>query len=311
MHVKFAHKFGRFTPHPFHDEQRDNPKKPWEAEDQYIEEGELLYFNFAPVVKGGSEMSSNKYYVFKDYISSIDFLDRKNGLPNPRKSNVSQYSDLFDIEDEDMKKFLFDQRGDKVVEGNVIELDGIRIGIEVCLDHRMGVLWEKLQQDDGELVDVHLITSAGMAIERGPSPLRANGVVYLTDGGGSSAACQRTDYGSYDPLVVCREGPIGLKHIPNLHSNQYNSFFSPENWYVPSYLPPKSAQLYRTISHPVMTPSFIPSDMDAWKELVSGYYTNYREQGCEFTLDMHGIDVYKEGEFYPPSVEVYPTVALP
>ena len=57
--------------------------------------------------------------------------------------------------------------------------------------------------------------------------------------------------------------------------------------------------------------SFLPADDAAWKDLVSGYYSNYRQQGCAFTLKMHGIDVYNEMEFYPPSVEVYPTIELP
>jgi hypothetical protein len=208
----------------------DDPKKPWEAVDQHIEEGEILYFNFAPVAKGGAEVATKRFELFKDYISTVDFLDRKNGLPNPRRSHVAKYNDLFDVGDEEMKDFILKQRGVQIIEGNVFELDGIRFGMEICLDHRMGVLWDKLQQDNGDLVDVHLITSAGMSIERGPTPLRPQGVVYLTDGEGSSAACQRTDHDVYDPFNVCRDGPIGLKHIPNLHSKQYNSFITPDNW---------------------------------------------------------------------------------
>jgi hypothetical protein len=64
------------------------------------------------------------------------------------------------------------------------------------LDHRMGSLYNNLRiKHNGELVDVQLIISAGMSIERGINPVRPGGVVYLTDGGASSAACLRTDNG--------------------------------------------------------------------------------------------------------------------
>ncbi|KAG7367351.1 hypothetical protein IV203_030022 [Nitzschia inconspicua] len=230
----------------------DSSEKPWEAEGQYLEEGEIMYFSFAPIVKGGSEVLTSKFQLYKNYISTVDFLDRENGLPNPRKSNIAKYGDLFDTGDEDMKDSILNQRGVRIIEGNVFEIDGIRFGMEICLDHRMGVLWENLQQDNSSLVDVHLITSHYDEV--------------------------------YDPKSVCREGPVGLKHVPNFHSKSYNSYISPENCFVPRI---------------------------AWKELVTGYYSNYREQGCAYTLKMYGLDVYDEMEFYPPSVEVYPTIALP
>ncbi|KAG7353299.1 hypothetical protein IV203_009348 [Nitzschia inconspicua] len=150
----------------------DSSEKPWEAEGQHLEEGEILYFSFAPIVKGGSEVLTSKFQLYKNYISTADFLDRENGLPNPRKSNIAKYGDLFGIGDEDMMDSILNQRGVRIIEGNVFEIDGIRFGMEICLDDRMGVLWENLQQDNSSLVDVHLITSrtsAGMSIERGPT----------------------------------------------------------------------------------------------------------------------------------------------
>jgi hypothetical protein len=67
------------------------------------------------------------------------------------------------------------------------------------LDHRMGSLYNNLRiKHNGELVDVQLIISAGMSIERGINPVRPGGVVYLTDGGASSAACLRTDNGEFE-----------------------------------------------------------------------------------------------------------------
>ena len=54
-----------------------------------------------------------------------------------------------------------------------------------------------------------------MSIERGPNPLKHGGVVYLSDGEGSSAACIRTDKDdTFDPLKVCRGKPDGIQHRP-------------------------------------------------------------------------------------------------
>ncbi len=102
-----------------------------------------------------------------------------------------------------------------------MDVDRVLIGIEMCLDgwaccggifktygivtgtvnHETG----KVQVDDEWLVDVHLITLARMAIERGPTPVRPGGVVYVTDGGASSGAFVRTDNAHYDPSVVRRD----------------------------------------------------------------------------------------------------------
>ena len=45
--------------------------------------------------------------------------------------------------------------------------------------------------------------------------------------------------------------------------------------------------------------------------LLKGYYSLYQPQGCAFTLLTYGIDVMDEFKFYPPSIEIYPTIALP
>ena len=66
-------------------------------------------------------------------------------------------------------------------------------------------------------MDIILIMSAGMAIERGPNPVVPGGVVYLSDGGASSAACLRpANDGVFLPNSLCRgDTTIGsLKHIP-------------------------------------------------------------------------------------------------
>lgn len=248
----------------------DSSTKPWEEE----EAEDVMYFNFAPVYRGGTHEES--FVVTKRYISGADFLKRTN-LPEPTSKGLHGYADLTKSLQENFAK-----RGVNVVEDSVIVIDGIRIGLEICLDHRMGKLWDSLRMNhDSQLVDVQLIVSAGMAIERGPNPIVPGGVVYLSDGDASSAACQRSDTGKFDSNTVCRGEISGLKHIPQ-GGRGYSDFF------------PLTACI----------------DLESI-DLLKGYYSLYQTQGCAYTLNVYGIDVFDEFSYYPPSIEVYPTVALP
>ena len=177
----------------------------------------------------------------------------------------------------------FNKRNLTVVTDNVLDIDGIRIGFEICLDHRMGALYNNLRTKyDSQLVDLQLITSAGMSIERGINPLTPGGVVYLSDGEGSSAACIRTDSSDiFDPNHVCRGKPDGLQHRPS-GGPGYTSFVS------------LSGCIDMERSH-----------------LLKGFYSMYQPQGCANTLKSYGIDVMDDFKYYPPSLEVYPTIELP
>jgi hypothetical protein len=267
-----------------------------EKEENNNTNNNIMYFNVAPVFRGGSIHANERYLVPKNYISNADFLNRNQGLPDPRQSHMVAYN-AFGSE---LTKFFVEERKVQIVTDGILNVDGIKIGIEICLDHRLGVLWKHLQtthdttnnpDDDDALVDVHLIISAGMAIERGPTPLRTGGVVYLTDGGANSAACVRTDVGPYDPLVVCRDhgpnnGPTGLRHVP-MGGKGYSSYIE-----LAACLNPDNAP---------------------WKSMMKGYYSDHATQGCAYTLKIHGIDVFDEEKYdsYPPSIEIYPTVDLP
>ncbi|KAL3805874.1 hypothetical protein HJC23_007835 [Cyclotella cryptica] len=241
-----------------------------------------LYFNFAPVYRGGAEDEESghvhRYIILKRYISGADFLSRTE-LPNPVEFDMRAYDNA---ESSSVLAETFARRNMTVVTDNYLEIDGIKIGIEICLDHRMGSLYNNLRiKHNGELVDVQLVISAGMSIERGINPVKPGGVVYLTDGGASSAACLRTDTGEFDPNHVCRGKPDGLQHRP--HGGVGYTNFLPLAGCI---------------------------DMER-DELLEGYYSRYQTQGCAFTLKTYGIDVMDEFSYYPPSIEIYPTVALP
>ena len=242
---------------------------------------EILYFNYAPVGKGGPN-TKQYFHVTKKYISTADFLGRTS-LPDPRKMGILEYGQEHE-EFSNLTLARLKERHEVIVQDNLLLVDGVRIGIEICLDHRMGVLWDSLKhrKKAPKLVDVHLITSAGMSIKRGPNPVVPGGVVYLTDGGASSAACQRIDTGKFEPEHVCRDiGRSGLKHLP-VGEPGYSSYF--------------------TMAKCVQLLDF---------ELLKGYYSLYQHQGCAHTLDKYGIHVLQEYEYYPPSIEIYPTVPLP
>jgi len=214
-------------------------------------------------------------------VSTIDFLNRTS-LPNPSLSGIHEYANV-----PDSFRDLLEERHTHLIEDNVIELDDLRIGLEVCLDHRKGELWQNLQKHyNGELVDIQLVSSAGMTIEAGPNPVVPHGVVYLSDGGASSAACQRTDSEDFNPERVCRTpGRLGLKSMPSGaddNSHHYSSFF--------------------VISKCIDVVN---------REAMLGYYSLHQPQGCANTLRTYGIDVMDDYPEFLPSIEVYPTVMLP
>jgi len=68
----------------------------------------------------------------------------------------------------------------ETLERNTLVVGGITIGVEICLDHKLGKLAEAL--DPANSVDVHLIVSEGMTAAMGPVCTRAGGPVFLNDG---------------------------------------------------------------------------------------------------------------------------------
>ena len=135
------------------------------------------------------------------------------------------------------------------------------------LSCRLGQLYNNIElHEHGALVDVQLITSAGMAIERGPNPVVPGGVVYLCDGEASSAACVRTDTGTFDPDRVCRGRVDGLKHVP-VGGPGYSNF-----------VPPSACWKFAV-------------DPKSTGDLLEGYYSLHQQQGCANTLKLYGLDL--------------------
>jgi hypothetical protein len=131
----------------------DLPGKPWEMDNAT----DVDYYNLAPVIKGGPHHHQHSYIVTKRYISGADFLSRTT-LPNPKKDDKHLYSQV----SEAMSHLFEDVHNSRIITDNILELDGLRIGLGICLDHRMGALWNHIRSYQLPLVDVLLVTSAGM-----------------------------------------------------------------------------------------------------------------------------------------------------
>jgi hypothetical protein len=149
---------------------------------------DISYFNFAPIYVGGT---TRKLLQFKEYISGIDFLQGReltgsaapvepapgSGSKHCKQDPTSNGCIYAQPKAEVLAEFGF---GDFEVVDSVFELDGLRIGVEVCLDHKRGTLAKVLGEDSS--VDLQLIVSAGMLITAGPVCTGAGGPVFLSDG---------------------------------------------------------------------------------------------------------------------------------
>eukprot|EP00435_Cladocopium_sp_Y103_P063855 s172_g25.t1 len=163
------------------------------ADQRYVEMSErpyenISYYNFAPVHVGGTNLT---YLRFKHFISGIDFLqmrpEHSRMVPAPPgrshsfckehpRSNGCVYQHL--------PSHLLEELGfghDVELPSGLLKIGGLRIGLEICLDHAMGELCEK-ELKPWERVDVQLIVSAGMNIASGPVCTRPGGPVFLADG---------------------------------------------------------------------------------------------------------------------------------
>eukprot|EP00441_Pelagodinium_beii_P040932 CAMPEP_0197627950 /NCGR_PEP_ID=MMETSP1338-20131121/6415_1 /TAXON_ID=43686 ORGANISM="Pelagodinium beii, Strain RCC1491" /NCGR_SAMPLE_ID=MMETSP1338 /ASSEMBLY_ACC=CAM_ASM_000754 /LENGTH=503 /DNA_ID=CAMNT_0043198805 /DNA_START=107 /DNA_END=1618 /DNA_ORIENTATION=- len=146
----------------------------------------VSYYNFAPIHVGGED---TMLVHFKHHVSTIDFLHRQKHLrpgsviPNPIPSSCQHrghqrcsYGKL----SSDKVQRMFGFSSSQVVQDEVFIAKGLRIGIEICLDHLLGTLANSL--GPSKTVDLHLIVSAGMRLAAGPICTRQGGPAFLADG---------------------------------------------------------------------------------------------------------------------------------
>jgi len=129
------------------------------------------------------------YLKFKHYISGIDFLQaapKEDRIvpPPPVGSHefCKQHPNSTGCHYQRLPRHLLQALGfgdDLPLPDSVLVLGGLKIGLEICLDHAMGELCNNL---NGGSVDVQLIVSAGMNIASGPICTAKGGPVFLADG---------------------------------------------------------------------------------------------------------------------------------
>ncbi|OLQ02865.1 Glyceraldehyde-3-phosphate dehydrogenase, chloroplastic [Symbiodinium microadriaticum] len=148
----------------------------------------ITYFNFAPVHVGGTNTT---YLKFKRFVSGIDFLkagpkDSRVIPPPPHSSHefCRKHPDSNGCTYGRLPEHLLQQLGfghDIELPNGLLNIGGLKIGLEICLDHAMGQLCNRTLSD-GQTVDVQLIISAGMNIASGPVCTAKGGPVFLADG---------------------------------------------------------------------------------------------------------------------------------
>ena len=164
------------------------------------------FHNFAPIVRGGKQESCTStigmrgcgWLVFKSYISSIDFLDFPESELEKRGDDV-RYSAVLRAEPRGdgtyahTPKEMHDLLGSRWVvldrHQKRIDTDGLRIGVEICLDHSTSDLQKELQAEAEALglehivpLDLQLIVSAGLQMADGPILTRPGAPTFHVDG---------------------------------------------------------------------------------------------------------------------------------
>jgi hypothetical protein len=164
------------------------------------------FHNFAPIVRGGKQESCTStigmrgcgWLVFKSYISSIDFLDFPESELEKRGDDV-RYSAVLRAEPRGdgtyahTPKEMHDLLGSRWVvldrHQKRIDTDGLRIGVEICLDHSTSDLQKEMQAEAEALglehivpLDLQLIVSAGLQMADGPILTRPGAPTFHVDG---------------------------------------------------------------------------------------------------------------------------------
>ena len=121
--------------------------------------------NIALIPKGGEAGSDNSYWVTKEYVSHVDFtrpVDANGKMPDWTGNRTvcvrGQWLPALPPEgSRDLSaRPIGSKYQDERMGGSVFEIDGIRFGVEVCLDHA------KNRLTGNENVSIQLVPSCGM-----------------------------------------------------------------------------------------------------------------------------------------------------
>lgn len=122
------------------------------------------------VVEGGTNQPSI-FSIQKKYKSKEDFI--LNGIEDNYTQTITRYSEIPE------KSEVKEENGDPY---SIFTYQGIRFGVEICLDHGRGRLAHSHKRWNDGLVDVQLVISCGMDIRPGSVVAEKGGIVFNCDG---------------------------------------------------------------------------------------------------------------------------------
>eukprot|EP00808_Paulinella_micropora_P013174 g10818.t1 len=254
------------------------------AGDKDGDELNYLYFNLAPVIGGGP--NGHSLVAQKEYISGIDFLEKKLG--------AAKYT----MVDPKAVDHLLQEHDIELLQGDLFEHEGLTVCIEICLDHMMAS--KKREGVTPGIADLHLITSSGMAIERGPVRTRRGGPTFLSDGLNSGTQMNLNEYGSGTVKSIFND-TFGVGFVM---SNEPHTLPVPRNvrraFKYLTHLP----KPYSTMRNKVVVR--VPALGPDWKDLIRGYFGSLANVHATYNV-FKDLDAVMP----PPTVDIYMPVVLP
>lgn len=153
---------------------------------------------------------ADEHLVAKEYVSGIDYKDNKvrvqPGMPEEAKRKV--LAPFGSVRRPDGIAVQSDER----LGGCVFTVDGLTIGLEVCLDHSLAA---KTAPEYGRAsalapsIQILLIPSYGMSIGQGLH-CRAGGIAFNVDGRGTGSSQVKINTGAQIPQVPKAAGTLAL-----------------------------------------------------------------------------------------------------
>ena len=208
-----------------------------------------LFYNFAPIYKGGKLHRGKMLIAPKRYISKIDFLKSPVNAGEIIDVRAQQYDNTAWSQLQDWLKAV---KGYELVQHNWFKVDQLQFSIEVCLDHRkqeaLRSAWEGHTKRGAQ---ISIVTSAGMSPLYESYVMSKGGHLFLQDGLGESISYQvsrvsNLNYLFNDPTILtpsqsiystasctvepCFGKEISVFNSPDEAIEEVGKYFSNSTW---------------------------------------------------------------------------------
>jgi hypothetical protein len=139
-------------------------------------EGEKIFhkqfcgYNFSFIQKGNMD-EKGSYVVQKKIRSDIDFISN---------SDIPESFTMQNIDYD--RNFASDTVKKNYSGGSIIDVNGLRIGVDICADNKINRVNKELKDEKIMRIDLHLVTSCGLAHLKPSKYLSNMGVLFAVDG---------------------------------------------------------------------------------------------------------------------------------